>query len=86
MRTGNPQDDTGAIPMEGFLAQDIDMNADDTMDRQKQKRLRVGDVYFFDFDRPGLEKPWLENRDKMEDYFNYGRFKLQINSIKGAFL
>lgn len=43
----------------------------------------MGDVYFFDFERPGLEKPWNENRDKLEDYFNYGRFL--FNSIKVPF-
>ena len=34
--------------------------------------MKVGDVYFFEFDKPGLEKPWKDNKDKMEDYFNYG--------------
>jgi len=29
-------------------------------------------VYYFDFDKKGLEKPWLENKEKMDEYFNYG--------------
>ena len=37
-----------------------------------EKLLQIPYVYNFDFDKPGLEKPWQENRDKMEDYFNYG--------------
>ncbi len=27
-----------------------------------------------DFDKPGLEKPWLENKECIEDYFNYGKY------------
>ena len=30
------------------------------------------DVYDFDFDTVGLEKPWNENKDKIDEYFNYG--------------
>jgi hypothetical protein len=32
----------------------------------------VPDTYYFPFDTQGLEKPWLDNKEKMEDYFNYG--------------
>lgn len=39
---------------------------------QKLKLLRVPDVYFFPFSKPGLEKPWLDNKEKMDEYFNYG--------------
>lgn len=45
------------------------------------KRFKVPDVYFFDFNTPGLEKPWQDNRDKMEDYFNYGRLCFNIKYI-----
>jgi hypothetical protein len=31
----------------------------------------VPDVYYFDFDKPGLEKPW-NDKDKNDEYFNYG--------------
>lgn len=59
---------------------------DDAMQPEKQKRTRVGDVYFFEFDKPGLEKPWQENKDKMEDYFNYGfnedSFKIYQRQIR----
>jgi len=33
---------------------------------------KVPDVYYFPFDKEGLEKPWVENKERMEDYFNYG--------------
>lgn len=59
---------------------------DDTMNEKKQKRMKVGDVYFFEFDKPGLEKPWKDNKDKMEDYFNYGfnedSFKIYQQKIR----
>ena len=35
-------------------------------------KLQVPDVYLFDFNRPGLEKPWLESTEKNDEYFNYG--------------
>ena len=50
-----------------------DVPPDESMEGEMQKRFKVPDVYFFDFNTPGLEKPWQENRDKTEDYFNYGR-------------
>lgn len=59
---------------------------DETMKPEKQKRTKIGDVYFFEFDKPGLEKPWQENKDKMEDYFNYGfneeSFKIYQQKIR----
>lgn len=37
------------------------------------KNFIVPDVYYFDFEKQGLEKPWNENnRDKNDEYFNYG--------------
>ena len=30
------------------------------------------DVYSFDFSKPGLEKPWNENKENIDEYFNYG--------------
>jgi len=43
-------------------------------------------VYYFEFERPGLEKPWQENRDKIEEYFNYGfneeSFKIYQQKVK----
>ena len=63
-----------------------DVPMDETMKPEKQKRTKIGDVYFFEFDKPGLEKPWQENKDKMEDYFNYGfneeSFKIYQQKIK----
>ena len=50
-----------------------DVPPDESMDGEMAKRFKVPDVYFFDFNTVGLEKPWQENRDKTEDYFNYGR-------------
>jgi len=35
--------------------------------------MKVPDIYYFPFDKAGLEKPWEENREKVDDYFNYGR-------------
>lgn len=35
---------------------------------------KVPDVYYFPWDKAGLEKPWVENADKTEDYFNYGMY------------
>jgi len=35
-------------------------------------RTKLGDVYFFEFEKPGLEKTWQDNKAKKEDYFNYG--------------
>jgi hypothetical protein len=32
----------------------------------------VPDVYCFDFDRQGLEKPWKESFERNDEYFNYG--------------
>ena len=63
-----------------------DVPMDETMKPEKQKRTKIGDVYFFEFDKPGLEKPWQENKDKMEDYFNYGfneeSFKIYQQKIR----
>lgn len=56
-----------------------DIPMDESMDRNKKKQLLLANIYFFDFDLAGLEKPWTDSRNKLEDYFNYGRFKLQIN-------
>jgi len=36
---------------------------------------KVPDIFYFPFDKQGLEKPWAENRDKMDEYFNYGMYK-----------
>lgn len=36
------------------------------------KKLRTPDVFYFPFDKPGLEKPWLESGEKNDEYFNYG--------------
>ena len=33
---------------------------------------KIPDVYYFPFETPGLDKPWLDNKEKMEEYFNYG--------------
>ena len=41
-------------------------------DQSQQWKYDVPDVYYFDFDKKGLEKPWTENREKMDEYFNYG--------------
>jgi hypothetical protein len=31
-------------------------------------------VFYFDFDRAGLEKPWSSgSREKKDEYFNYGK-------------
>lgn len=32
----------------------------------------VPDVYAFDFERQGLEKPWKESFERNDEYFNYG--------------
>ena len=32
----------------------------------------VPDVYGFDFERQGLEKPWKESFERNDEYFNYG--------------
>ena len=39
-----------------------------------EKSFQVPDIYDlnFDFEYPGLEKPWQDNREKLDDYFNYG--------------
>ena len=34
--------------------------------------LYVPDVYYFDFDKPNLNKPWVEDPKTMGDYFNHG--------------
>ena len=39
-----------------FHEEDVAM--DDTMEQEKKKRTKIGDVYFFEFEKPGLEKPW----------------------------
>jgi len=44
----------------------------DRTTEKESKRYMVPDVYFFDFNLPGLEKPWVENKEKMDEYFNYG--------------
>ena len=38
------------------------------------KKLRPPDVLYFPFDKPGLEKPWLESAEKNDEYFNYGMY------------
>ena len=35
---------------------------------------KVQDVYYFPFDKTGLEKPWNENKEKNDEYFNYGMY------------
>lgn len=37
-----------------------------------KESFEVPDVYSFPFDKPGLERPWLENKEKSDEYFNYG--------------
>ena len=37
-----------------------------------EKIKEIPDVYSFDFDRPGLEKPWNINAERNDEYFNYG--------------
>jgi hypothetical protein len=37
-----------------------------------ESTFKVPDVYYFPFDNTGLEKPWLDQKEKVEDYFNYG--------------
>lgn len=37
-----------------------------------EAKFQVPDVYNFDFDRPGLEKPWKESFERNDEYFNYG--------------
>lgn len=40
---------------------------------QVHERIKeVPDVYSFDFDRTGLEKPWNVNAERNDEYFNYG--------------
>jgi hypothetical protein len=39
---------------------------------QHEGKFQVPDIYYFDFDRPGLEKPWKESFEKNDEYFNYG--------------
>lgn len=34
--------------------------------------MKVPDVYYFPFAKQGLEKPWLDNKERMDEYFNYG--------------
>lgn len=41
------------------------------------KRLKVPDIYYFPFDRQGLEKPWNDQKEKTEDYFNYGTYRIR---------
>ena len=36
-------------------------------DQSQQWKYEVPDVYYFDFDKKGLEKPWLENKEKMDE-------------------
>lgn len=48
------------------------MQAQTTQRNANMKNYIVPDVYYFDFDKQGLEKPWNENRDKNDEYFNYG--------------
>ena len=38
---------------------------------QFDKNFDIPDIFDWDFDHPGLEKPWQE-KGKQEDYFNYG--------------
>lgn len=30
------------------------------------------DIYYFDFDRENLQKPWEDPNAKLDDYFNHG--------------
>ena len=39
--------------------------------QRNPKMFHVPDVYYYDFDKPGLEKPW-NDKDKNDEYFNYG--------------
>lgn len=48
------------------------LQAQTTQRNANTKNYIVPDVYYFDFDKQGLEKPWNENRDKNDEYFNYG--------------
>ena len=34
---------------------------------------KVPYVFYFPFNDPRLEKPWNENKEKVDEYFNYGR-------------
>lgn len=42
------------------------------MEPKKMAVFKLPDVYFFPFAKQGLEKPWLDNKEKMDEYFNYG--------------
>ena len=37
-----------------------------------EAKFQVPDIYGFDFERPGLEKPWKESFERNDEYFNYG--------------
>lgn len=36
------------------------------------EKLCVPDIYYFDFDRENLTKPWEDPNQKVDDYFNHG--------------
>ena len=38
-----------------------------------KKTFEVPDIYQFPFDKPGLDRPWNESKEKSDEYFNYGR-------------
>ena len=54
-------------PYSGTNMQQIHGNAN-----HHDQTFELPDVYSFDFSKPGLEKPWNENKENIDEYFNYG--------------